>query len=434
MKKLKTKKRKQSATINSGSRFSPLIGLLVVVITAVVGVVILKASFAAEQTYGVNIFVSDIRDGNRTRKGGAIITLRGQNGGGCASMQNISEPSHGNTVFPGCIVGSNNLVVQSINLPGYHDVSTKVSFDPTPPIVVGSVLSVNDQANVFDVHLIPDDTDGDGVIDLNDNCDNQAGPASNGGCPLPTPPPPPAPTPTTPPKSPTPTPPSPTSTTKKTTTSTPPASPPPPAPAIVSATSGDTTPPTKPGDLKVSATDGRASLSWGAATDNVGVVGYSVERSSDQVQWVYLTKDNKTTSYTDSSIANSTKQYSYRVRALDAAGNQSEATYGDVEIKNVATPTTATKAPAAKSSASKTVLKLGGIALLLFALGAGVFTFIHWRAGRTMSYDDTIREQSFEQAVHTVEPESPHAGESLKDMVMGDKGPGGPPPPEEPKG
>ncbi len=47
MKKLKVKKHKQSATISSGFKFSPLVGLLVVTITAIVGVMVLKASFAA---------------------------------------------------------------------------------------------------------------------------------------------------------------------------------------------------------------------------------------------------------------------------------------------------------------------------------------------------------------------------------------------------
>ncbi len=37
----------------------------------------------------------------------------------------------------------------------------------------------------------PTDTDGDGVADTSDNCDTQAGPASNGGCPVVVPPPPP---------------------------------------------------------------------------------------------------------------------------------------------------------------------------------------------------------------------------------------------------
>jgi len=39
----------------------------------------------------------------------------------------------------------------------------------------------------------PPDTDGDGVIDADDKCVSEPGPASNGGCPLPPPPPPPPP-------------------------------------------------------------------------------------------------------------------------------------------------------------------------------------------------------------------------------------------------
>src|SRR5436190_24349463 len=46
----------------------------------------------------------------------------------------------------------------------------------------------------------------------------------------------------------------------------------------------DTTPPTAPTNLTVSAaTDTRINLSWTASTDNVGVTGYMVERCMERL-------------------------------------------------------------------------------------------------------------------------------------------------------
>ena len=83
----------------------------------------------------------------------------------------------------------------------------------------------------------------------------------------------------------------------------------------------DTTPPGSPATLSATGGPGTASLSWGAATDNVGVTGYVVYRSSvtgfapapaNQIATV------SGTSYTDGPAAGT---YYYRVAARDAAGN-----------------------------------------------------------------------------------------------------------------
>ena len=86
----------------------------------------------------------------------------------------------------------------------------------------------------------------------------------------------------------------------------------------------DTTPPTAPSGL--TATAGGSSsvnLSWAASTDNVGVTGYRVERctSAGCSNFAQIATPTGTT-FSNSGLAGSTS-YSYRVRAIDAAGNLS---------------------------------------------------------------------------------------------------------------
>ncbi|WP_433221014.1 fibronectin type III domain-containing protein [Dactylosporangium sp. CS-047395] len=84
-----------------------------------------------------------------------------------------------------------------------------------------------------------------------------------------------------------------------------------------SAGSSDTSPPTVPNGLtSPSKTSSSVSLSWNAATDNVGVAGYKVMRGGTQVGTA------TGTSYTDTGLTASTA-YTYTVRAYDAAGNTS---------------------------------------------------------------------------------------------------------------
>jgi chitodextrinase len=82
---------------------------------------------------------------------------------------------------------------------------------------------------------------------------------------------------------------------------------------------GDTTPPTAPSSLAVTGTtSSSATLAWTASTDNVGVAGYAVYRGATQVG------TTTSTSFTDTGLAAAT-QYSYTVKAFDAAGNRSAA-------------------------------------------------------------------------------------------------------------
>jgi fibronectin type 3 domain-containing protein len=96
----------------------------------------------------------------------------------------------------------------------------------------------------------------------------------------------------------------------------------------------DTTPPSQPGTLSATTvSSGEVDLSWGASTDNVGVSSYSVERCQG-VGCANFTQIGAaiSASYKDTS-AGANSSYSYRVRAMDSAGNLS--TYS-----NTATATT----------------------------------------------------------------------------------------------
>ena len=80
---------------------------------------------------------------------------------------------------------------------------------------------------------------------------------------------------------------------------------------------GDTVAPTAPTGLTASpASSTSIDLSWGAASDDVGVSSYIVYRGVTQVATVAA----PVTTYTDTGLAPSTS-YSYVVRATDAAGN-----------------------------------------------------------------------------------------------------------------
>ena len=85
----------------------------------------------------------------------------------------------------------------------------------------------------------------------------------------------------------------------------------------------DTTPPTAPTSLTATGALGSVSLTWTASTDNVGVAGYSVYRSTTSgftPSTSTLIGQATGTSYTDSVAAGT---YYYLVTAYDAAGSVS---------------------------------------------------------------------------------------------------------------
>jgi chitodextrinase len=82
--------------------------------------------------------------------------------------------------------------------------------------------------------------------------------------------------------------------------------------------STDLQPPTTPTGLTATAVGtARVDLAWTAATDEVGVAAYEIERESSLLATI-----PRVTSYTDLGV-NSGATYTYRVRAIDVAGNRS---------------------------------------------------------------------------------------------------------------
>lgn len=86
----------------------------------------------------------------------------------------------------------------------------------------------------------------------------------------------------------------------------------------------DTTPPSPPGNF-VAQTDqeqGLIALTWEAASDNVAVIGYSIERSTDNQTWEEIESNSTSLEFDDVSTSFD-KDYYYRIRSFDAAGNKS---------------------------------------------------------------------------------------------------------------
>ena len=109
------------------------------------------------------------------------------------------------------------------------------------------------------------------------------------------------------------------------------------------ATLADTQAPTVPANLAASAAGPtRVNLSWTASTDNVGVTTYEVYRNG-----LLLAGPGNVTTYADTTTVASTA-YQYTVRAVDAAGNRSNAS----NTVNVTTPATGTVTPGTKTFAA----------------------------------------------------------------------------------
>ena len=118
-----------------------------------------------------------------------------------------------------------------------------------------------------------------------------------------------------------------------------------------SATVGDSSVPTAPGTLNAVGSVGRATLTWGAATDNVGVVRYNVHRgtSAGFTPAVGNRIAQPTgTGYTDLTSPGS---YFYKVTAEDAAGN-----IGAASNEAEATVTADTNAPSTPAGLAGSVV------------------------------------------------------------------------------
>jgi chitodextrinase len=85
----------------------------------------------------------------------------------------------------------------------------------------------------------------------------------------------------------------------------------------------DTTLPSKPTNVVASAASGVPVLTWSASTDNVGVAGYIIYRSTNGTQGAEVARTTAAVrSWTDTSFVEKVK-YTYSVKAYDAAGNLS---------------------------------------------------------------------------------------------------------------
>ena len=88
----------------------------------------------------------------------------------------------------------------------------------------------------------------------------------------------------------------------------------------------DTSAPTRPGSFSASASSGRPVLTWSASTDNVGVAGYIVYRSTNGTQGSEVARTTPgVRSWTDNAFQEKVR-YTYSVKAYDAAGNTSTLT------------------------------------------------------------------------------------------------------------
>ena len=126
-------------------------------------------------------------------------------------------------------------------------------------------------------------------------------------------------------------------------------------------TVADTTPPTAPTNLVATANSpSQIGLTWTAATDNVGVTSYLVERCQGAGCSSFAQVGTSTSaSYSDTGLTPGTS-YSYRVRASDAATNLGP--YSDIAT---ATTTTGTDAqpPSAPTALTATVVSSSRIHL-----------------------------------------------------------------------
>jgi len=143
----------------------------------------------------------------------------------------------------------------------------------------------------------------------------------------------------------------------------------------------DSEPPSAPGNLKATGSLGKVTLGWDASTDNVGVTGYEVYRSTTPGFTPALANRIATpagTGYVDTVAAGT---YFYRVKAADAIGNLSPASgeASGTATADVNAPTgVAVTAPAPGSVSGTVTLKASasddvGVAGVQFLIDGGSF-------------------------------------------------------------
>lgn len=446
MKKLKIKSNKPVTSVRPkkpGSRLHVGTAVFILLLTAIMGITTLRFGLAA--TPGTGDIAIDIKDSVSGAPVSDIIVYLdryNEETGPCDRTYSNSN-QYGEAIFYNC----------TVYMPGVYFISdmnlTARGYKVNPgsqKAIGGQVTTVVNAHAIWNVNVSPIDTDNDGTPDntagyVPDRCPNVSGPANNYGCPVVVTPPASTPiiTPPSTPAAPTPS----TSqvtkpaTVKKATTITSKPSTAIPTPAVVTSTTGDKTPPSAPGDLTIDLNDTTNFLSWIDASDNVGVVGYNIERSTDQKQWDPIAEKATDTFYTDQDLT-AGKHYYYRVRAVDAAGNLSEGAMADIAIPK----SNAKKAvsPATKKASTSSVVPItAGILLLLISAFAAFWLFRRHSLAPDddYSYDVALPPPPADNAtVYTPDQPAEHTSVSLRDMVIEDmhnhQNPPLPPPPQPP--
>ena len=163
----------------------------------------------------------------------------------------------------------------------------------------------------------------------------------------------------------------------------------------------DTTAPTAPTNPAAAATSTtQINVTWTASTDNVGVIGYRIERCTGASCTTFAQIATPASSpFADSGLTAATT-YRYRIRAADAAGNLSA--YSG--IVNATTVTPDTQVPTAPTGLTATVVSSTQVSvgwtastdnvgvtgyLIERCLGAGCSSFTQVATQATTSYSDT---------------------------------------------
>lgn len=319
--------KKRSSKLIRTRRFSALVAILLVVVSAGLGYAWLRNSSAFTSNGEMFVWVYDITDGppsqSRLIPNFPIRTYIVNAGQNCSNPVGVTD-ANGNFNFKNCpsplALGLNRDLHYYQVVPNRSGYQIEVNVrQPMNQISDRVQVGPNTTALVaLQVRKI--DSDGDGVYDINDSCINQPGLANNRGCPISAPvaaaPKPPAATPAS--RS--------TATSRSIATTANPAT----TNAPSTGESIDAVPPSAPTSLKLtSPSSGLVALTWSAATDDTGVARYSVERSIDKVAWDMLNDNVIDTTYTDAEAGYAQKYY-YRVIAYDAATNASSSVDGEI--------------------------------------------------------------------------------------------------------
>jgi hypothetical protein len=374
MKKSKSKKIK----IAAASKLHLTGGILAVTLIAAAGVIALVSSFAASLTGILQLTVYDTNAGRGVAGVSVIISSATTGGVSCESPTSMiaSTGSSGVVRFLKCTAPADYLLKA---IPNLSQLGYRLNSGSAGP---GTVFTMSDTTTTaVTVSVSPIDSDNDGTPDNTagypaDSCPSVAGPGSNQGCPVAaTPPPTPTPTPNTP---------APTTTTTsgssqsssgsatKSGTTAAKAT----APAVVVATSGDTTPPAAPENLSISKLGGGIFISWDESTDNTGIKGYNLDRSTDNKSWKSIAKDVSVSFYTDDDT-NSSGHYYYRVQAVDNSGNLSEGTLGDIQLSQTSASNSGGSKPISPSAKKINTGLVAALSVgLVLVLAVIVVTFV----------------------------------------------------------